>query len=234
MAVDEFLLESAVRDRVCTLRLYEWSEATVSLGYFQDEQFAEQAPEFTQLPKVRRLSGGGAILHHHEFTYSCSVPAAHPLSAEPQSLYARVHECIIDVLARYEIQTSMRGDSFREKDDAFLCFSRGDARDLILNGHKVLGSAQRRRRGAVLQHGSLLLNASPHAPQFPGLADLFPDISFQSDLKQNLAASIGSLFSHESEDFAFSEDQSLAITRWEQLCYSSLLRKKGKRMLDVQ
>ena len=54
-----------------------------------------------------------------------------------------------------------------ERGGEFLCFGRGDSRDIVLHGHKIVGSAQRRRRGAVLQHGSLLLRRSEHAPSFP-------------------------------------------------------------------
>lgn len=57
-------------------------------------------------------------------------------------------------------------------DEPFLCFQRCDPHDLVLGGQKVLGSAQRRRKGAILQHGSLLLRGSPHAPHLLGLTDL--------------------------------------------------------------
>ena len=65
--------------------------------------------------------------------------------------------------------------------EPFLCFSRGDARDIVLGQHKVLGSAQRRRRGAVLQHGSLLLALSEFAPEFPGLREL---TSFERSIRE--------------------------------------------------
>ena len=62
--------------------------------------------------------------------------------------------------------------------------------DVICKGHKVLGSAQRRRRGAILQHGSLLLHQSPHAPEFPGLLDLVAGLTLPEDFPETMARAI--------------------------------------------
>ena len=84
-----------------------------------------------------------------------------------------------------------------DRNREFLCFGRGDAQDLVVDTptgevHKVLGSAQRRRRGAVLQHGSLLLRRSDAAPEFPGLFDLAAatDLPTEADLVQPFAETI--------------------------------------------
>ena len=87
----------------------------------------------------------------------------------------------------------MRGETNKLAAEPFLCFGRGDEHDLVVGAYKVLGSAQRRRRGAVVQHGSLLLAASEHAPQFPGIADLVPDFD-AAGLADELAEVIGPLF----------------------------------------
>lgn len=175
MAVDEALLESAAESHHCTVRWYRWQEATVSLGHFQQRRDLETVPALAALPCVRRLSGGGAIVHHHELTYSCTVPASHPLAPSRDVLYECIHERIIRVLREEGFEVESRGSAAAKGEaqtDALLCFDRHDARDVLLSGRKILGSAQRRRRGAVLQHGSLLLRTSPHAPQFPGLLNL--------------------------------------------------------------
>lgn len=190
MAVDETLLESAIERQTCTLRLYRWSEATLSLGYFQPEDAARRDPRLASLPAVRRLSGGGAILHHHEITYSCTIPPNHPLAADPLQLYDRVHEQIVGILKDCGIPAVLRGQAIRSPDEPFLCFGRGDPRDIVLDGHKILGSAQRRRRGAVLQHGSLLLSRSPYAPEFPGIAELAPHAILPDRLTAELAARV--------------------------------------------
>lgn len=195
MAIDEALLEAALDRGECTVRWYRWQSATVSLGYFQDKDAAAAIPAFAGLDVVRRLTGGGAILHHHEWTYSCSVPAEHSLSQTPSQIYEMVHERIIAGLARIGVDAAaLRGTNNASAEAEFLCFGRGDSRDVVLQGHKVVGSAQRRRRGAVLQHGSLLLRRSEYAPQFPGVLDLAACGPCDKDLICRLGESIGALF----------------------------------------
>jgi len=176
MALDEALLEAAVEGQGTFLRWYQWSEATLSLGYFQAANESLSNPEWAGLPVVRRLSGGGAILHERELTYSCALPADHPRTNDPYQLYLDIHGVLIQVLRSHGFEVNLRKTRFGKEGpvEAFLCFSRGDEMDVVLGAHKVLGSAQRRRRGAVLQHGSLVLHRSGYAPQFPGLFDLHP------------------------------------------------------------
>jgi lipoyl(octanoyl) transferase len=212
MAVDEALLEAALERGQCAVRWYRWSGPTVSLGYFQPAEAAETIPGLAGLPIVRRLTGGGAILHHHEWTYSCAVPPGNPLAENPPQIYDRVHEQIMAALAEQGIRSTLRGEALAEREGTFLCFGRGDPRDIVLAGHKILGSAQRRRRGAVLQHGSLLLHRSEHAPQFPGLVDLEPDrrgldAAINFEFVSALGAAIGALFG----DVASSGDYPTAV-----------------------
>ncbi|MCH7989596.1 MAG: lipoate--protein ligase family protein [Planctomycetes bacterium] len=222
MAVDEVLLETAVNEGVSAVRVYEWSEATVSLGYFQDAEAADRNPEFAKLPKVRRLSGGGAILHHHELTYSLVLPATHPLAGEPHRLYENVHDRILTVLKRFGIYAQLRGTDFNENDEPFLCFGRKDPRDIIYRGHKILGSAQRRRRGAVLQHGSLLLKRSAYSPAFPGIDDLYGEHHCDGRLASELAAALGVSIGNNCVDFSISDIDRMRITQLQNQRYSSL------------
>jgi len=170
MAIDESLLNEALTG-TASLRFYQWLEPTVSLGHFQVSQGLDVPDRFSQLPRVRRLSGGGAILHDRELTYSCAFPAHHPLSRDPGQIYDRVHQVIINVLSQLGVVSQMRGDA-AFSDHSFLCFSRGDARDIVIGANKIVGSAQRRRQGAILQHGSILLARSTSAPEFPGIKEL--------------------------------------------------------------
>ena len=191
MAVDELLLTAAIERGQCSVRLYRWSEPTISLGYFQSFDDLPTALRLAGLPVVRRLTGGGAILHHHELTYSCAVPARHRLARNPKDLYLRVHEQMIDVLAGFGIHVQFRGDEDRDRSQEFLCFARGDSFDVVMSGgHKVLGSAQRRRKGSILQHGSLVLHCSDYVPQFLGIEDLavrpIPSVELTSTLAQAL------------------------------------------------
>jgi lipoate-protein ligase A len=197
MAIDEALLETAIDHKQPTLRIYEWSAPTVSLGYFQpaDDPILEQ--RFAGLARVRRLSGGGALLHHHEVTYSVAFPAEHAYGENPTQLYDTAHQAIIRYLNSGGANTALRGTALVE--EPFLCFGRGDARDIVIGAHKIVGSAQRRRRGAVLQHGALLLQHSPYAAEFPGLFDLTPGLRWnheqiQQELGQQLASALAPNF----------------------------------------
>jgi len=204
MALDEALLEAALEQGQCAVRWYRWNSATVSLGYFQKSEAAAAIPRLNGLPVVRRLTGGGAILHHHEWTYSCAVPPDHPLAQTPLQIYERVHERIIAALAERGVSSTFRGSSLSHAEGEFLCFRRGDPRDVVLNGQKIVGSAQRRRRGAVLQHGSLLLRRSDYAPEFPGVLDLVPgcalDDGFIAELGRTTGAVFGPFEARESHD----------------------------------
>ena len=203
MACDEWLLDTALQNGQPAVRTYAWSRPTVSLGYFQQPDALESNPLVAGLDQVRRLSGGGAIVHHHEWTYSCVVPAGDPKTARGPDLYDVVHQSIIDELVTLA-NGPIAGLGLREtvdgSDEPALCFARSAAEDVVCGKHKVLGSAQRRRRGAVLQHGSLLLRSSTHAPEFFGLEDLVPELVLPGDfprlMAQASAAALGWQLSH--------------------------------------
>ncbi len=152
-----------------TLRLYGWDPPTVSLGYFQRYADFEalSAPAGT-LAVVRRLTGGGAILHDRELTYSLTLPADHRmLSGGPNRLYELAHAAIIDALASMGVSTGLAGvsDGSGAARGPFFCFARRHRYDVLAGGDKLAGSAQRRRRDAVLQHGSMILgNRYPQQP----------------------------------------------------------------------
>lgn len=221
MAVDEFLLLRAVEANDLAIRIYRWEEPTVSLGYFQDSSEFHASGQIPGLPVVRRLSGGGAILHDREITYSIALSQGHSLAADPIRLYEAAHAGITGAIGKCGVTLAPRGTSLKQEDEPFLCFSRGDHNDLMLNGVKVVGSAQRRRKGAVLQHGSILLEASPHAPELPGIRDLVP--SFEMD--ESLPDSIGEAIFHEvtgtrfETSDAFSENERSQIQELEETRY---------------
>lgn len=173
MAVDEILLEAA-EEGIAAVRFYSWREPTLSLGYFQaHRQRAEHAASHT-CPMVRRTSGGGAIMHDRELTYCVALPAFHPLARHPDRLYDAAHQSLAKALALRGIDAQVRSrvDSSPPATEPFLCFQRRTAGDLLVGDFKVAGSAQRRRRGAVLQHGSILLGRSAFAPELPGIEEL--------------------------------------------------------------
>jgi lipoate-protein ligase A len=172
MAVDEALLHSACRARAITLRLYGWSEATLSLGYFQPYDERRDHPSSVHCPAVRRATGGGAIVHDHEITYSLTAPSHDRLDRQLSRWYDLVHQTWIVALGRSGVECHACPQTDPQKERQFLCFERRCAGDLLCGSTKVGGSAQRRHVGAVLQHGSLLLRQSAAAPELAGLADL--------------------------------------------------------------
>jgi len=168
MAADEVLLASAANGQA-SLRFYGWREATLSLGYFQPAARRLEDPLLRDLPFVRRPSGGDALVHHHELTYCLAVPAQ---QGQQTDLWLAMHEVIAAALAEFGIDARppvpVGGDSF----SGFLCFDHFTPRDLMVNGAKVVGSAQRRQRDAVMQHGGILLAQSRFTPSLPGIREL--------------------------------------------------------------
>ncbi len=179
MAADELLLDQASRESHWTLRFYRWAEPTLSLGYFQSCQDRSGHASSRDCAVVRRPSGGGAILHDQELTYCLIAPAGHALAREAHGLYRTVHGAFVQALAEVGIAAAMHepgasAESSPAGPDPFLCFQRRSAGDLLIGPAKVGGSAQRRRGGGVLQHGSFLLRRSTAAPELPGIEDLRP------------------------------------------------------------
>jgi lipoate-protein ligase A len=174
MSLDEALLESLREVGQSTLRFYRWTPATLSLGYFQKADDRRLHEASRDCPITRRSSGGGAIVHDRELTYSLVVPAEGGLAMKTVGLYAALHDTLIDVLKTWGVAAQYVGDGCEKKsaESPFLCFERRSCQDVIVNGMKICGSAQRRRNGAVLQHGSVLLAQSAAAPELPGIAEL--------------------------------------------------------------
>ncbi|MEX2317940.1 MAG: hypothetical protein WD669_12355 [Pirellulales bacterium] len=221
MAVDDVLLAAAADEGVATLRFYEWSEPTLSLGYFQHYGDRRRHSASLDCPIVRRQTGGGAIVHDRELTYSLTLPAGHPLAAKAEELYRAVHGAFVAALRPLiagENQTlplHIRENKrqHRPEDEPFLCFQRRARGDVLLTALpransnamtggtpvttgttvKILGSAQRRRRGAILQHGSLLLEASPAAPELPGICNLTGVPISASELTAELSTRLSEL-----------------------------------------
>jgi lipoate-protein ligase A len=170
MAVDE-AIAMAVGDGLApaTLRLYGWGSPTVSLGYLQKSPGGVDlgACGARGIAVVRRVTGGRAVLHAAELTYSVAVPLQGPWRAlsvaETFTLFSRG---LMAGLARLGLAAEMgeaaRGAGSRE---AAACFLVRGMPAILVGGRKLIGSAQRRWDRALLQHGSLLLDFDPHLHQ---------------------------------------------------------------------
>lgn len=169
MARDEALLTRVGKgSSPPTLRLYEWREPTISLGYFQSADATSALPvHLRSLAVVRRLTGGGAILHDFELTYAFALPHGHILlSGGPNALYERAHDAVIACLSVLGVP-AWRGCANDDSGAArgpFFCFARRHCFDVLVGDDKIAGSAQRRTTRAVLQHGSIIV-ASRFAEQ---------------------------------------------------------------------
>jgi lipoate-protein ligase A len=173
MAIDETLLLAEPAPRPC-LRLYRWRPWTLSLGWFQRVSRDEIEPFLAAGHGVtRRATGGGAIFHGDELTYSLVLPADDPrLPASVADSYHWIHGAVAAALAECGVAARPRGDApAAEGPDPFFCFARTAAIDLVAGGRKLVGSAQRRTRTAVLQHGSIPLTATVGAPGATSVAD---------------------------------------------------------------
>ena len=165
MARDEAMLLAVSSGAApATLRFYRWSSPTISLGYFQSySDYAALPPPAGSLPVVRRLTGGGAILHDLELTYSLILPLGHPLlpACGPGGLYDVAHQAFARLLQDLgvPITSGPRTPSSSSHRGPFFCFERHGRYDLLAGGRKIMGSAQRRARAAILQHGSLILDS---------------------------------------------------------------------------
>jgi lipoate-protein ligase A len=154
MAVDEALLRHASG---AWLRIYAWSRPAISLGYFQAASSVEG-----DLPRVRRITGGGAIVHADEITLALALPSE-ILPARVADAYALVNGAVAAVLAAHGVRASAPASG--GGGDSGWCFARATGLDLVLaDGRKVFGSAQRRTGGRTLHHGSLVLRAPPLTP----------------------------------------------------------------------
>ena len=162
MARDEHLMY-ANEARPAALRLYGWNPPTLSLGCFQ--RYADVAglpAPLCDWPVVRRPTGGGAIVHDREVTYCLSVDESTGWTRRPPAdLYHLVHRLWRDAIAADGPALELAPDSLpfpSPRRGPFFCFAKPGRTDLIVSGGKVLGSAQRRAAGRVMQHGSLLLD----------------------------------------------------------------------------
>lgn len=204
MAVDESLLASAGRaGQGGCLRFYRWSSPTLSLGYFQRHADRQLHPSSLNCPLVRRATGGGAIVHDVELTYSLTLPVHDRVSTELRLLYDTMHSALITELATWGVTAERcSGNCGDGRSEPFLCFQRRCCGDVLVAGAKVAGSAQRRHRGALLQHGSILLGRSVAAPELPGIRDLcnicIDPVELGARLRTRLASQMGVSFATSS------------------------------------
>lgn len=145
MALDYAVLKAVSQEvSLPTLRIYQWEVPTITLGYFQtleEEVYADVCRQ-DRVPVIRRITGGGTVLHDMEITYSVVVPEkAGPVKGTVLDSYKAICDPVIKAINNCGVNAEFK-----------------PANDILISGMKVSGSAQTRKQGVVLQHGTILLD----------------------------------------------------------------------------
>jgi lipoate-protein ligase A len=181
MAIDETLLANA---RESMLRIYRWERPAVSFGCFG--KLASIAPAWPGRELVRRMSGGGAVPHGADLTYSLIVPAAHVFAdRSPRAIYLAVHEAIAGLLVSAGVAAVPARASAGPSTG--VCFDRPVEFDLIAEGKKIAGAAMKRNRNGLLIQGSI---QHPSALEHirGGMAAAFAEVVIEGDLTPAIVA----------------------------------------------
>lgn len=170
MARDLEVAEQVQEDGAPRLRLYGWRRPTLSLGYAQDASpFDRERLSALGVDLVRRPTGGRAVLHQHEVTYAFAV-LQREMPGDVRSTYLEIAQALVEALRALGAAVDLAGAPAPSAADAN-CFAQPSWYEIELGGRKLLGSAQVRRGGVLLQHGALPLDldyglwAAVFAPQ---------------------------------------------------------------------
>lgn len=158
MAVDEALMDAA-REGGVTLRFYGWSPPCLSLGRNQAgrDRYDRRAARDRGVDIVRRPTGGRAVFHHRELTYAVTAPAG--MWGGLRSAYRRINRALLRGLSELGTAAEEAGGGGRSTGrSSRACFRDPMPGEIVAAGRKLVGSAQWRERGALLQHGSILLH----------------------------------------------------------------------------
>jgi lipoyl(octanoyl) transferase len=159
MAIDEALLETVV---VPSIRFYRWRSPAVSFGYFG--KFSDVAIYAAKRDLVRRWTGGGIVFHGDDLTYSIVIPASDPVFDESSiAIYEKIHRALCAALVktgqRAVVAVDPAGFSAATRAavnaSGYNCFANPVRADVMMDGRKIAGAAQRRTRRGLLQQGSI-------------------------------------------------------------------------------
>jgi len=158
MALDEALLHRARETGETVLRVYTWSAPTLSLGRNQRATglYDLNRAKALGVAFVRRPTGGRAVLHHREITYSVTAPVSETTLRDS---YEQINRLLVRALRTLGVEVSVAESADRAPlPDGSPCFEVPTVGELTFGGRKLVGSAQWREEGALLQHGSILID----------------------------------------------------------------------------
>lgn len=168
MAIDEAILTLHSEGKVPpTIRFYTWNPATLSIGYFQkaEKEIDMETVQARDLGFVRRPTGGRAVLHDQELTYSVVVSENHPkMPSSVTEAYKVISMGLLHGFQELGLNAEMVSLANEEEKEKYsspgssACFDSPSWYELVVEGKKVAGSAQTRQKGVILQHGSILLD----------------------------------------------------------------------------
>ncbi|MGH7653959.1 MAG: lipoate--protein ligase family protein [Gemmatimonadaceae bacterium] len=159
MALDAGLMDRARATGEAVLRVYEWSQPTLSFGRHESvrDRFLPEALERENVGAVRRPTGGRVLMHQREVTYSVTAPAAE--HERLKESYARINAILVAAIAKLGVDVAeAAATTTARRPGGAACFAEPSAGELVVGGRKLVGSAQLRERGALLQHGSILID----------------------------------------------------------------------------
>ena len=156
MAIDEAILSYC---KVPVLRVYSWKPEAISVGYNQDvnKEINLENCKNNGINIVRRITGGKAVFHDKEITYSFILPES--LNLLPKDInesYKVIANALVIALKKFGVKAEIK--KIPEKIATPICFNSSNWYELLVNNKKISGSAQRRMDGKILQHGSILID----------------------------------------------------------------------------
>lgn len=173
MAADQYLLHKCTEEEMLYVRFYSWKAPTITLGYMQkaSETLLFDKMKNDSISWIRRPTGGRAVLHWGDLTYSCIFPKTlSMMGSSVRESYAIITRCLIDGLCRAGIECCTH-DSYDQllavkREIKLPCFLAPNRDEIMVRGRKFVGSAQKRSSEGILQHGSL-----PVTPNFCDLPE---------------------------------------------------------------
>lgn len=214
MAIDEAVFLSCQEGKSPpTIRLYGWAPPAVSLGYFQKAQHAInfEACKRRGVDVVKRLSGGRAVLHDKELTYSLICPeGTPPFGKTILETYKTISMCLIGALKNLNLDVKWvtskeKHPSFRQPSDKTVsCFSSPSWYEITVEGKKICGSAQKRGGGVWLQHGAILLEHDVDM-----LVEVLKSMKSKQEFMDEIRSSTTSINNHLANKINFHELKAL-------------------------
>jgi lipoate-protein ligase A len=184
MAIDEAILTLHIKGEVPpTLRVFRWSQPSISLGRFQsvERELVSEVCEQRGIALVRRPTGGRAVYHRDEFTYSIVIGKRYGVPSGVVAAYAYLAQGLLAALQLLGIQAEL-SDERVNKHPSAACFASSTQADLTSAGFKLIGSAQVWKDESLLQQGSLPLD--DRAPEFFDMLRFPDDAAHQQALSQ--------------------------------------------------